>query len=180
MIRIRRTRLYAIVALALFFLILYLSMTKTHRVEKKTIIEEQNPKINAESFKNKSLPLSLAEIKLEVKRNIPNVNVQDKYIFPIEAARINRLFRKLYSKEKEYASVLDTLELPSFEKILNLQTVKNFDYKDLLESSNGQVVVTDKFLDYLKSISFSHSFSPRSNISRANILNVNLILTLIK
>ena len=174
MIRIRRIRLYALLALTLFFFIFYLSLHKTHEAEKITI--NQNPKINAlHSFRNKSLPLSKANIKLEAKRNIPNVSAQEKYIFPIEAARINRLFQKLYSKEKDYASVLEALELPSFQSIINMQKVKNFDYKDLLESNNGQVVVTDKFVDFLKTISFSNSFRPRSNISRAKILNVNYI-----
>ena len=43
--------------------------------------------------------------------------IKNDYIFPIEANRINKLFRILTDKEKDYVTVLDKLELPSFQKI---------------------------------------------------------------
>ena len=64
------------------------------------------------------------------------------------------------------------LELPSFNKIINKEQIKNFDYAHYLQESNNEVIATEEFVTYLSDLSSKHSFNPRSNISRQKILNV--------
>ena len=116
----------------------------------------------------------------KIKEIIKNFEKNEtKYIFPIEANRINKLFRILIDKEKDYVTVLDKLELPSFQKIKNNEKIKNFEYNDYLKVINNNLVATDKFVSYLNNLSDIHSFNPRKNVLRSKILDVRLLISIL-
>ena len=117
----------------------------------------------------------------KIKEIIKNFEKNEtKYIFPIEANRINKLFRILIDKEKDYVTVLDKLELPSFQKIKNNEKIKNFKYNYYSKVINNNVVASDKFLNYLNNLSDIYSFNPRKNVLRLKILDdVRLLISIL-
>lgn len=166
MIHFKRVRLYSLLGIAFIFTFLFcLNLNKGPKISNEEKIN------HIRSIFNYSADLNNNKIKNPIIANYNN-KYNDKYIFPIESMRINKLFKKLHAKEKEYSSILDSLELPSFNKIINKELIKNFDYAHYLQESNNEVIATEEFVTYLSDLSSKHSFNPRSNISRQKIINV--------
>ena len=115
-----------------------------------------------------------------VKSNITFVpDNSDKYILKISKERINKLFKKLHEKEKVYTTVLDKLDLLSFDKLKEKNDQNYFSHfkdeiNDYLKINGDSVEVTDSFIEYLYKKSDQHTFkTPRNHVNQAKISKVH-------
>ena len=168
MIHIKKFRLYGFISILFLFCFLFLYNLKNNNTSNK---KEESKEIRSIIITGDSFQ------KNEITKNVKKI--KNDYIFPIEANRINKLFRILINKEKDYITVLDKLELPSFQKIKNNEKIKNFEYNDYLKVINNNLVATDKFVSYLNNLSDIHSFNPRKNVLRSKILDVRLLISIL-
>lgn len=170
MIRLKRIRLFSLLGIVTLFAFLFFSNINSRLVDMQ---EKEKPKKTFQFNDSLSQTKIVRNLKVDLSKYD---KANSEYIFPIRADRINRLFRKLHDKEKDYKTVLELLQVPLFDKIIRSEKIANFDYESYLEVKENQVVVTDSFIDYLNDLSAKHSFRPRNNVSRSKIVNVNRII----
>jgi hypothetical protein len=168
MIHIKKFRLYGFISILFLFCFLFLYNLKNNNTSNK---KEENKEIRSIIITDDSFQ------KNEITKNVKKI--KNDYIFPIEANRINKLFRILIDKEKDYVTILDKLELPSFQKIIKNEKINNFEYNDYLKVINTNLVATDKFVSFLNNLSDIHSFNPRKNVLRSKILDVGLLISIL-
>jgi hypothetical protein len=124
--------------------------------------------VNDKDIQNKDTQLAKQQPRPEIttKRN-------DSFIFDIESARINRLFKILHRKEKLHSKVLNQLQLISFEDIIQKKSKVKY---NKLQVNGDEVQVTEEFVNELKQQSILHSFTAesRKNVKKEKITNGNL------
>ena len=118
------------------------------------------------------LPRSLAKID-----NFSHSFTKNEYSLELSTQRINKLFDILLEKEKKFLPVLTKLNVLIFDNLINgnkqaFDVEFNQEKKEYLKIVNSKVEITDKFIEYLYSISNKHSlFEPRKNISKFKLVN---------
>ncbi len=149
------------VALLGFIFVLTSFSDKSHKAE----VKDELP-ISTESKKEHHF------IQEKVPSHLDIITANKTYINSVDSTRINRLFRIIQDKEKNFRPIIKGLKLISFENIV-MQKGES-EYKILLQLKNGRVEATDYLINYLKTQSDSNSFGySRTKIYPEKITAVN-------
>lgn len=104
-----------------------------------------------------------------------NYQTNQSYIINIGSARINKLLKLLRRKEKPYESIIKDLKLISFEELV--KNKNNHEYNKL-KVNNGEVEVTEEFVNELRAQADVNSFgshTSRKKFVKEKIIQVSIL-----
>ncbi len=92
-----------------------------------------------------------------------NLFREDDYLNEISVQRINKLLQVLKEKEAVYKDIFKDFDLVSFSDFINKNEISS-EFNEFIELKNNNVVASDYFVNYLKTI--SHIQTERNNKNR--------------
>lgn len=160
--RHEKKRLLVLIVVGLSFFLLFTSYyRKSHSID-------EFPDQDFSKIKKASHFIQEDENKVY---QLEKIGSNSSYINNVDSVRINKLFRILQEKEKNYRPIIKDLKLLSFEDI----ALKN-DQKDRFKVNNGQVEITEELVTFLRKQSDFNSFGySRTKIDPAKITEVQMI-----
>lgn len=137
--------------------------------------------LKSPSVESPKIPITLKTPEMPKTPKIPKIPKtkalnNNKYVFELTTERINQLFEILHEKEKKFSTVLNKLNVLMFENLVNGKSdpaLVGFDREinEYFRVVEQKVEVTNKFVDFLYSISNTHSFiKPRNNVTKFTLV----------
>jgi hypothetical protein len=134
--------------------------------------------LKSPSVESPKIPKTLKTLKTPKIPKTPKTKAlnNNKYVFELTTERIDQFFEILHEKEKKFSTVLNKLNVLMFENLVNGKSdpaLVGFDREinEYFRVVEQKVEVTNEFVDFLYSISNTHSFiKPRNNVPKFTLV----------